>query len=292
LAILAAFENGVTDVGLAVGRLLTLDPAGPDHATVEVAWTLAALSALCDPALNDVRDRVADRLLNTCGTTPTLFPHRTDKSGWRSHVTCFADQIYPIHALSMYAAAARNARALDAASAAGLHLCRLQGREGQWWWHYDFRTGVTLERYPVYAIHQDAMAPMGFFALYDAGGPDCRDAIARGLEWLAAPPELGGRSLVDEKAGVIWRKVSRHEPKKAVRYLQAGLSGLYPSLRVPGVDRLFPAGAIDYETRPYHLGWFLYAWRGARAASSTLQESPSCLPRRRPAISSAYRTPR
>jgi hypothetical protein len=50
------------------------------------------------------------------------------------------------------------------------------------------------------------------------------------------------------------------------RYLQAGASRLSPALRVPGLDLLFPPRAIDYEDRPYHLGWVLYAWPEARVA--------------------------
>jgi hypothetical protein len=106
------------------------------------------------------------------------------------------------------------------------------------------------------------MGPMGLLALRDAGGADCTPAIRRGLEWLAAAPELLGASLIDADADLIWRKVARREPRKAVRYLQATASRVHPGLRVPGVDVVFPATAIDYEDRPYHLGWLLYAWRG------------------------------
>jgi hypothetical protein len=30
------------------------------------------------------------------------------------------------------------------------------------------------------------------------------------------------------------------------------------------LDRVCPPGVIDYECRPYELGWLLYAWVGAR----------------------------
>ena len=36
--------------------------------------------------------------------------------------------------------------------------CRVP--HGQWWWHYDVRDGSVVERYPVYSVHQHAMAPM------------------------------------------------------------------------------------------------------------------------------------
>jgi hypothetical protein len=108
---------------------------------------------------------------------------------------------------------------------------------------------------------------MGLLALLDAGGLDCRASIARGLEWLVSAPELQGKSLIDQGADLIWRKVARREPRKAVRYLQTAASRLHPGLRVPAMDAVFPAGAIDFEDRPYHLGWLLYAWPESRVAT-------------------------
>ena len=78
-----------------------------------------------------------------------------------------------------------------------------------------------IEGYPVYAVHQDAMAPMALLAVEDAGGPDFAGPVERGLEWLRSAPELGGGSLVDDAAGLIWRKVARREPGKLARSLQA-----------------------------------------------------------------------
>jgi hypothetical protein len=40
-----------------------------------------------------------------------------------------------------------------------------------------------------------------------------------------------------------------------------------PSLRLAGLDRVFPPGRIDYECRPYELGWLLYAWLASGVAA-------------------------
>lgn len=267
LTLFAGGLMGRDDVGVIADRLVELAPADRAHPVVELAWALSALSLTPESDVAQLRDRIAERLMSTFNAQSALFPHLTDSRGARSHVCCFADLIYPIQALSMYAMASRNRRALDIASRSAAHLCRTQGAEGQWWWHYDYRTGKVLEKYPVYAIHQDAMGPMGLFALRDAGGPDFSSAIVRGLTWLESAPELSGGSLIDPSQGLIWRKVARREPRKAVRYFQASAARLHPSLRMPAVDRLFPAVAIDYEDRPYHLGWLLHAWRGTRESS-------------------------
>jgi len=263
LSLWAADEVGASAAALepVFRQLVSLAPADRAHPVVELAWTLSALSdarSISDAAL---RDAVAARLMSSFNPASKLFPHVVGGTPTaRSHVSCFADIIYPIQALAKYASAARSQQALDMSSACAGHLCSQQGEAGQWWWHYDYRTGDVLERYPVYAIHQDAMGPMGLRALGEAGGLDCSAAIRKGMEWLLAAPELNGASLIDRDADLIWRKVARREPNKLVRYMQSGLARVHPSLRVPAVDAVFPAGAIDYEDRPYHLGWLLYAW--------------------------------
>jgi hypothetical protein len=175
--------------------------------------------------------------------------------------------VYPIHALARCADRVGLPAARDVATRTARAICARQGPGGQWWWHYDWRTGRVVEPYPVYAVHQDSMAPMALLAVEHATGFDFSTPIARGLAWLAGAPELGGRSLVDETAGLIWRKVARREPRKLSRALQAAASGLHARLRVPGLDVLFPAGSIDHEDRPYHLGWILHAWPATRAAA-------------------------
>jgi hypothetical protein len=261
LTLLAADAVGYGDVGSVARRLAALNPADAPHPVVEIAWALAALSDVPSADVARLRDRLANRLMSLFNPKSRLFPHAGASASLRSHVSCFADLIYPIHALAKYSSAAGSARALDISATCATHLCSLQGEAGQWWWHYDYRTGAVLERYPVYAIHQDAMGPMGLLALRAAGGPDCSRAIGLGLQWLLSAPELAGGSLIDDRADLIWRKVARREPRKIVRYLQSAVSRVHPSFRIPAVDALFPPGAIDYEDRPYHLGWLLYAWR-------------------------------
>ena len=249
-----------------VARLLEMRPADAPHPTVEVAWTLSALTLDHDAPVGDLRERLARRLVEAQGPRSGAFPHRLGVGGLRRHVCCFADLVYPIQALSLRAERLEDRAAAGAARRAAALNIRRQGRHGQWWWHYDVRCGDVVEGYPVYAVHQDAMAPMALFAARCATGIDVSDAVHLGLDWLERSPELGGGSLVDEGAGLIWRKVARREPGKLSRSLQATASRLHGGARVPGLDLIFPAKAIDHEDRPYHLGWLLHAFatEGAR----------------------------
>ncbi|MGE4092132.1 MAG: hypothetical protein AB7G75_14955 [Candidatus Binatia bacterium] len=249
-------------------RLVDSRPAEDRYPTVEVSWALAALCYDGEATTAGLRDQLAKRLMQSCPSPKNVFPHLLGdgKSGLRSHVSCFADLVYPVHALAHYAAITNSEEAIASASHCAQVFCRQQGPEGQWWWHYHQQTGDVIEPYPVYAVHQDAMAPMALFALGDVTGHDFSSYIEKGLAWLTKAPELGDGSLIDEDMSIIWRKVARREPRKMTRALQTLASRLHPRLRTPGVNVLFPAGAVDYEDRPYHLGWLCYAWSPKRLA--------------------------
>jgi hypothetical protein len=153
---------------------------------------------------------------------------------------------------------------MDQANACAAQICAVLGPAGQWWWHYDARTGDVLEGYPVYTVHQDSMAPMALLDLAEAGGDDHAAHVRQGLEWMREAAEVG-HTLIDDEQAMIWRKVGRTDPRKLVRAVRAGVSRMNANWRLRAVDRVFPASRIDYECRPYHLGWILYAWIRASA---------------------------
>lgn len=263
----AADAVGHPGSGEARRALAALGPAEGTRPTVESAWALAAFTLAGKAGDEALRQALAARVMSAFNAGSNLFAHAVGPvRGLRTHVCCFADQVYPIFALSLHATRSGDRQALAMADGCAARICGVQGDAGQWWWHYDHRTGSVVEGYPVYAIHQDAMAPMALLALEEAGGKSWGAHVAHGLGWLAQAPELAGGSLIDTRAGMVWRKVARREPRKAARYLQAAATHLRPGLRAPGLDRLFPPGAIDHEDRPYHWGWFLYAWAATASA--------------------------
>lgn len=231
--------------------------------TVDCAWALTAALAAGHLGSTERLVELAGMRLRAAQSRDGLFPHRMPAraSGrLRAHIGCFADQVYPIQALSRLSVARNDASALAAAESCAARICALQGPAGQWWWHYDTRDGSVVERYPVYSVHQHAMAPMALLDLQEAGGPDHWRSIILGLQWLDAPPETA-ETLVCPQKGVIWRKVARREPAKAARAVAAVTTAMAPGLHLPMIDTLFPPGPVDHECRPYELGWLLYAWR-------------------------------
>lgn len=268
----AAAETGHPKLPDALAKVAELDVPGRPQYTVEAAWVLSALTAARSSVDVEYRLSVAlDRLLAARTDGVPLFPHATGPGlvpGYRSHVACFADQTYPLQALARLHASGSDPEALAAADACAARICALQGDGGQWWWHYDARTGGVVEGYPVYSVHQHAMAPTALFDLAEAGGTDFGAAIRRGLRWMTDVPEISGpdgtprEPMILEKYGVTWRKVYRGDPAKAVRAARGLTTRVLPKARLAPLDRVFRPLSVDRECRPYEFGWLLHAWLG------------------------------
>jgi hypothetical protein len=214
--------------------------------TVDVAWMATAAVVAAELGNTDsVLDSALALLLRHQGSRG-IFPHylpAAEQPRWRAHVGSFADQVYPIQALARASVLKRGTDGgslLAAANRTAARVCELQGDHGQWWWHYDARDGEVVEGFPVYSVHQHAMAPMALFDLLEAGGDNHVEEIALGVRWLENHPE-SVEELISERWGLVWRKIGRREPATAP-----------------------PLGKVDHECRPYELGWLLYAWGDER----------------------------
>jgi hypothetical protein len=264
----AAAQAGHPALPAAMRVLAELDDASHVQYVVETSWLVSALVAAREHTDVEPRlGRARDRLLHSRRAGSPLFPHATSPGmlpWYRTHVACFADQVYPIQALARLHAATGDPAALAAAQDCARRICRLQGEAGEYWWHYDARTGGLVEEYPVYSVHQYAMAPMALLDLAEAAGPADpdtaarTDAIRRGLAWLERP--AGTELLIRADAGLVWRKVYRGDPRKLARAVNGLTTRAVPGLRP--VRRPARPQAIDHECRPYELGWLLFTWLG------------------------------
>lgn len=236
--------------------------SGSPVSTVECAWCLSAALAARELADTSMLIDATRAGLFSARLGSPLFAHMIPASAsgrLRSHIGCFADQVYPIQALSRLHASLGDVDALTAAEVCAERICALQGKNGQWWWHYDVRHGTVAEGYPVYSVHQHAMAPMALLELREAGGRDFSSCIIEGLCWLENHPEMPDTLIVPDK-GVVWRKIARREPNKFVRKAAAAGTAIWAGFQMPAVDALFPPLRIDRECRPYEFGLMLYAW--------------------------------
>jgi len=228
--------------------------------TMELAWFLSGLShwGLALPEeLSRLRDLAYQTYMRLAynqgprGIFGHLARNGSPSSAVRGRIGSFADQVYPIYAMSKFFQAYKDETAAQAAIQCARAICDLQGPLGQWWWHYDSMRGTVLERYPVFSVHQHGMAPMTLFALGEATQADFSPWIYKGLGWIDSANELGFN--MEHRAGnVIWRCIYR-----------PGLSR-YWNLAMSGWRNRESQGNLNvcFECRPYELGWLLYALAG------------------------------
>jgi hypothetical protein len=242
---------------------------GRERRTMELSWIFSGLAHAVHarPELRERLTPLASRLyalLKENRGPAGAFGHQAPTAGLgggvkgllRGRLGSFADQVYPIYAFAWASRAFQFGEALNISNACADNICKEQGPLGQWWWHYDAKSGAAVGKYPVYSVHQHAMAPLALFALMDAGGRDSTREIYLGLEWIYGANELH-LDMRDAASQTVWRCI---RPTKTRRYLDEAKAMLKLGSRAPVPRTLH----VLHECWPYELGWLIYAF-AARA---------------------------
>jgi len=232
-----------------------------DARTMELAWFLAGLAHAAETTpklvntLADLSVKTYRRLAENQGEYG-LFGHLSTKNSLtgrlRGLIGSFADQVYPIYAMSKFAKVFQVEDSLGPALECANAVCRAQGDLGQWWWLYDARSGRVSSRYPVYSVHQHGMAPMGLFAVEEATGRSFKEFIYKGLGWIYAANELGV-DMRDSAQNLIWRCILPGNSQKKYWEMAKSL------IRSQNQDIPARSLRILHEQRPYEFGWLLFA---------------------------------
>ena len=176
-----------------------------------------------------------------------------------ARLTSFASQVYPVLGLCELSEATAVAPP-PAVAAVCDFLARCQGPLGQWWWFYSTREPKVIEGYPVYSVHQDAMAFMALLPATRLGAGEFVDELTAGLRWIGGANELG-LSMVDAEAGLIHRSIQRAggDADGLAGWSRAQRVAAYGAA-VSGRPRRAPGRfEVLRECRSYHLGWLLVA---------------------------------
>ena len=274
--------QGIGDLGLLIWLTATFDPDrledlfstfdcetasdrysdAQEARTMELAWFLAGLAHAAETSpklvssLMDLAVETYHRLEENQGDYG-LFGHMSTKKSLagrvRGRIGSFADQVYPIYAMSKFARIFQVEDPLGPALECATAVCGAQGEWGQWWWLYDSRSGRVSSRYPVYSVHQHGMAPMALFAVQEATGQCFDEFIYKGLRWIYGANELGV-DMRDCAENLVWR--CQLPPHKRTKYWEVALSAVRP----PREDTHVGPLKVLYEERPYEFGWLLFAF--------------------------------
>lgn len=245
-------------------------PDGWQASTRSLAWFLTGLSYahLADSA------GVPD-LTGTAANAYHLLLENQAESGLFGHAAfpgllaglcskrfgTFSDQIYAICALATFTSAFQVDEPLEPALRAANSIRALQGELGEWWFLYDKRSSSVVSHYPVLCCHQGGTAPMGLIAVEEATGQCFREAIGRGVSWIAGANALQD-DLRSSDRGLIWDSI-----RACGRRANAWDVALH-LLHVPRRSRNDQL-RISYEVRPDHYGWLLYAFGKAGISEMT-----------------------
>ena len=272
--------DAVADLGLRSGLAPALSAmaAAPATGSMQSAWILmGAVKAGLDAAL---LRRLYENLMQSYRPQARMFVLGGGARSWRgrfqSVLGSFASQVYPLLALSVYGQSSGERRVLSTARAVADRVCELQGPAGEWFWIVDTRTSAVYLDYPVYSVHQDAMAPMGLLAAAEAlGDPRYVEHAARGVAYLFDYREARSQEgFFDARTGLIRRAVVRDYGEDPAG-LPFGVSSAEMAWMRKAIlpaclrGRLAPAEGFRFvtEARPYCLGWILHAAAQTRACT-------------------------
>jgi hypothetical protein len=228
--------------------------------TMELAWFLAGLShgelarSGNQRSMKDLAVKTYRLLIKNQGEEG-IFGHQSTSGSvtglLRGRVGSFADQVYPIYAMTKFSQAYGDKSAIERALDCTLTICAAQGSLGQWWWHYDSSTGRVSGRLPVFSVHQHGMGPMVLLELGEAIRSDFTPWIHKGLQWIRNN-ELAF-DMEDGSANVVWRSIYRPTPRRLWSTATALLTHREDHESRRGLK-------VMAECRPYELGWLLYAF--------------------------------
>jgi len=218
---------------------------------------LAGADVLHDRFVQVLRGRQAKR-------TP-LYHHLGTSKG-RALLPNFATQIYSLLALAESARVTNDSTVLAEAVRLADLLVSLRHADGGWPWLYHAERATVVEAYQIYSVHQDAMAPMAYFALAEVtGDPQYARLGADGLPWCFGRNELGF-DFYDAATRFAHRAIKRRG------WTDRGELWTNTASALLGLNRRVHLGQSEINTtcRPYHQGWILEAWAGREHFGSHL----------------------
>jgi len=216
-----------------------------------------ASQARCEPALwSAFADELFRYLVERYHCSSGLFFNNV--LHLRRRYTSFATHTYLTLACYLYGERFGRQDAIDLANACVRKLIQLQGPSGEWPWFFDTKTGVVVDFYEVYSVHQYGMAPAFLEFAERHGVREAREALNRSFSWILGKNQLNRTMLVPELGLTIRSQYRKGELNTKVFRMLRSLSSLAWS---GGTTLANPLDLqLRLECRSYELGWILWAF--------------------------------
>jgi hypothetical protein len=243
-----------------IGAIVERTPAG-SFTIQDLGWMLWGTSVaarLGTPGAEELADRLFAFVDERFVDRGSLLA-RHSLSRYRSRIVSFGGTVYFLRAAYEYAALRGESRPARLFENGVRAMLRIQGPQGEWPWMISVRSGIPLDFYPVFGVHQDSMAMLFLLPALDDGLVDVEEAIARSLAWSLGENELG-EQMYGRDRFFAYRSIRRLQPLfRQQRYARSLARALADR---PGSRTSAKGLTVNQECRSYHLGWILYAWAG------------------------------
>ena len=224
LALLAATDRSNPAVGRSLRRLERVAARSNVAWRLnmqDLAWMLWGATAWRErPEAETLAARVF-ALIRTRFANPGSGMPRHSIRRYRAHTVSFGSVVYFLRAMYEYDEAFDSEVAVELFMGCLRRVLAFQGEDGAWPWLIDTRTGVPIDLYPVFSVHQDSMAMLFLFpaASYGVAGIDA--VIERSFMWNLGQNELGASLLRSQPCPWFCRSVERDAGwPRARRYLR------------------------------------------------------------------------
>jgi PAS domain-containing protein len=221
-------------------------------------WGSSVAARLGGPKAEEVAHGVFG-LVDERFVDPESLLARHNLSRQRSRVVSFGGTVYFLRSVYEYGTLSGTPRPARLFESGVRAMLELQGPRGEWPWMISVRTGIPLDFYPVFGVHQDSMAMLFLLPALDDGLVDVESAIARSLAWSLGDNELG-EPMYGRDRFFAYRSIRRDQLLFRERRFARSLARALVDR--PGSLTGGRGVAVNRECRSYHLGWILYAWAG------------------------------
>ena len=174
---------------------------------------------------------------------------------YRRDLVSFGGTVYYLRALHEYATTTGDEYAHTLFDWGVKRVIEMQGPLGEWPWMLSVSRAAIVDPYPVFSVHQDAMAMLFLLPALDRDVPGAMEAISSSCLWVGGRNELS-KNLVNEDPFFICRSIRRIEKNERARRYLRQFAPKKDGWRAAPRDQV----EVNPESRSYHIGWILFAW--------------------------------